>query len=94
MTAIFWFFFGLEFQKSYISTCLSVCPVFACLFPYCYCTDILLKVHSQGWFKEALPCMIMTTRSGFVVEMLLFFQSQTCADLFWDCSAGRPGGKR
>ena len=33
----------------------------------------LLKVHSQGWFEEALPCMIMTTRSGFVVEMLLFF---------------------
>ena len=31
--------------------------------------------------------MIMTTRSGFVVEMLLFFQShmQTCADLSWDC---------
>ena len=31
--------------------------------------------------------MIMTTRSAFVVEMLLFFQSQmqTCAGLSWDC---------
>ena len=38
-------------------------------------------------FQEALLCMITTTRSGFVAEMLLFFQShmQTCADLSWDC---------